>query len=886
MSLATHTIANTSTNDEPVTIHNVEDALAQIRQMITGLRDLIILEQGKQFFLIDSTPEEEKVKIVFVHLFDKALLWHRQLIKSKGENVSWTEYKEAITLRFGSVYDDLMAALKNAKYDKSTKEYQDTFDNLLCRVEVSENHDVAAHRGSLKKYMPGHKCTGQLYSLVVLADNEEEGEEFIDADDTRVDITHEEWLSTLGDIKWNFQQLKMEFLYNNNKVCLRGTNKTVTHWLDARKQIEKLDTTGQAELIMMTIYPNTGLQLMTTEESVQAKVKVKPSLQKVIDAYAELFEVPNKLLPTRSHDYRIPLMPGTQPVNISYYRHPLVQKDAIKAMIKELLKSGLNKHIIKDKFPIHVIEELIDELGRAMNFSKLDLRSRYHQIRMCEDDIAKTTFKTHEGHYKFLVTPFGLTNAPSTFQALMNEVFREFLRKFTFVFFDDILIYSKSLEDHIRHLTAVLSKMQDHSLYAKGSKCVFGTTHVEYLGHVISAAGVATDPSKVQAMQTWPKPTTLKQLRIGAMLQQDGHPIAYLSKSLTPKHQSLSTYKKEFLAVLLALEKWRGYLLDRHFVIKTDHYSLKYLLDQRITTSTQMKWLPKLMGYDYEVVYKQGKDNAVVDALSRKEDVGALFTLSTTSVRERKKHYVLHNNQLLRKEKLVAGNDEALRKDLLSYFHDGAIEGHSRVKATTHKLCSVFYWKGLRKQVKQWVKECLVCQRCKPDLSAYPGLLQPLRIPKTVWYSISMDFIKGLPKSYGCTVILVVVDRLTKYGHFIPLSHLFTALQVAQVFLDQVCKLHRVPESIVLDRDKQWGPNEEVNLFTTPFTLRKQLTQKEYDEKRSKYLCFYYDQKYVPRHKCTGQLYSVILADNEEEDEEFMDADDTLVDITHEEVQP
>ncbi|GKB64231.1 ty3-gypsy retrotransposon protein [Tanacetum coccineum] len=191
-----------------------------------------------------------------------------------------------------------------------------------------------------------------------------------------------------------------------------------------------------------------------------------------------------------------------------------------------------------------------------------------------------------------------------------------------------------------------------------------------------------------------------------------------------------------------------------------------------------MKWLPKLMGYDYEVVYKQGKDNAMADALSRREDVGALFALSTTSV----------------------SNDKALWKDLMSYFHDGAIGRHSGVKATTHKRCSVFYWKGLRKQVNQWVKECLVCQRCKPDLSAYPRLLQPLPIPKTMWSSISMDFIEGLPKSHGCTVILVVVDRLTKYGHFIPLSHPFIALQVAQVFLDQVCKLH--PESIVSDMDK------------------------------------------------------------------------------------
>ncbi|GKB64232.1 retrotransposon-related protein [Tanacetum coccineum] len=336
-----------------------------------------------------------------------------------------------------------------------------------------------------------------------------------------------QWLSTLGDIKWNFQQLKMEFLYNNNKVYLRGTSKTVTHWLDARKQIKKLETTAQAELMMMSIYPNIGLQLMTIKEIVQANVKVEPSLQKVSDAYTEVFEVPNKLPPARSHDHRVPLMPGSQQVNIRPYRHPPTQKDAIKAMIKELLESGvikhnqssfaslivmvkkkdntwrmcvdyreLNKHTIKDKFHVPVIEVLIDELRGAVIFSKLDLRSGYHQIRMCEDDIAKTAFKTYESHYEFLVMPFGLTNAPSTFQAFMNEVFREFLRKFTLVFFDDILIYSKSLEDHVQHLTVVLSKIQDHSLYAKGSKCVFGTTHVEHLGHVITGARVAINPSK------------------------------------------------------------------------------------------------------------------------------------------------------------------------------------------------------------------------------------------------------------------------------------------------------------------------------------------------------------------------------------------------------
>ncbi|GJR12483.1 transposon ty3-I gag-pol polyprotein [Tanacetum coccineum] len=702
--------------------------------------------------------------------------------------------------------------------------------------------------------MPGHKCNGQLYSLVLLPDpEEEEDEEFLDADETLGDSLNEEvqahislnalsgvsffqtmrvigflakqhtlhilidsgsthnfldikmakrkgckigstcpltifvpggkqmvtinkckdfqwqlyghtftadvmllplggsdmvlgiqWLSTLGDIKWNFQELKMEFFYNNKRICLRGTNKSMTHWLDARKQIEKMDTVGGAELMMMSIYPNTGLQLMSMEEVDQTDTKVDPKIQEVLDKYAEVFAVPNKLPPVRQ----------------------------------------LNKHTIKDKFPIPVIEELINELCGAKIFSKLDLRSGYHQIRMYEDDIAKTALKTYEGHYEFLVMSFGLINAPSTFQALMNDVFRKYLRKFTLVFFDDILIYSKSLKDHVIHLTVVLAKMKDHSLYAKESKYVFGTTHVEYLGHVISAAGVATDLSKIQAMQSWPIPNNIKKLT--GFLGLTGYyrrfikNFASISKPLTqllkknsfkwneeaykdfmtlkeamvqapvlalPNFNkpfvveidasgSLSTYEKEFLAVLMAIEKWRGYLLDNHFIIKTNHYSLKYVLDQKITTPAQMKWLPKLMGFDYEVVYKKGKDNVAADALSRRTDVSELFALNTTSVStdlyqrivsnwsedeqlqniildlkkgEVKKYYVFLNNQLLRKGKLVVGRNETLRKDLLSYFHDGDFIGHSDVN---------------------------------------------------------------------------------------------TALQVAQVFLDQIFKLHRVPESIVSDRDK------------------------------------------------------------------------------------
>nr|XP_023929288.1 uncharacterized protein LOC112040632 [Quercus suber] len=304
-----------------------------------------------------------------------------------------------------------------------------------------------------------------------------------------------QWLSTLGEISWDFKLMTMKFWY-----------------------LQKLITT-----------PELG--------ATTAPDQLPAALQDLLKEFGAVFDIPVGLPPIRGHEHGITLKEGAPPICERPYRYPYYQKSEIEKIVKELLEVGsirpsqspfsspvllvrkadgswrmcidyrsLNKATVKDKFPIPVVDELLDELHGASIFSKLDLRSGYHQIRMKDDDVHKIAFRTHEGHYEFLVMPFGLTNAPSTFQALMNDVFKPFLRQFVLVFFDDILVFSKNLCDHVIHLRVVLEVLLKHQLFAKQSKCVFGCSEVEYLGHVISGEGVKADPKKTVAMLQWPRP--------------------------------------------------------------------------------------------------------------------------------------------------------------------------------------------------------------------------------------------------------------------------------------------------------------------------------------------------------------------------------------------
>jgi hypothetical protein len=287
-----------------------------------------------------------------------------------------------------------------------------------------------------------------------------------------------------------------------------------------------------------------GYMLYSTDTPSTITGQTPLELQQLLQQFTDIFSEATVLPPHRAADHTIPLLPGAKPPNIRPYRMSHSQKNTIEAIIKQLLKKGeiqpssspfsspvilvrkkdkswqlcvdyrgLNDITVKNKFPIPVIEDLLDELHGATIFTKLDLAAGYHQIRMRTEDIPKTAFSTHLGHYEYTVMPFGLSNAPATFQELMNSIFSPYLRKFVLVFFDDILVYSSSMSQHEHHLQLVLNTLRNHELKAKLSKCSFGQPQVEYLGHIISSSGVATDPSKIQDIIHWDKPTTVKKLR-------------------------------------------------------------------------------------------------------------------------------------------------------------------------------------------------------------------------------------------------------------------------------------------------------------------------------------------------------------------------------------
>ncbi|XP_010507453.1 PREDICTED: uncharacterized protein LOC104784079 [Camelina sativa] len=562
-------------------------------------------------------------------------------------------------------------------------------------------------------------------------------------------------------------------------------------------------------------------QLFSHEVCSEQTREVRQAIDGVLLQFDSVFVEPTGLPPIRGREHAINLVAGVTAVSVRPYRYLHAQKEIMEKLVKDMLQAG------------------------------------YHQIRMKEEDVEKAAFRTHDGHYEFLVMPFGLTNAPTTFQALMNELFHPYLRKFILVFFDDILIYSATLAEHVEHLVVVLKIFAEHQLFANRKKCSFAQSRVDYLGHIISASGVSTDPAKTAAMMKWPTPGSVKELRViacpltellrkdkfgwsdkaqiafealkgvmssapvlalpnftktfvvetdasryglGAVLMQDRRPIAFFSVGLTPREQLKPVYERELM---------------------------------REVTMDYQKWLTKLLPYDFEIVYKTGIDNKAADGLSRMMhspiSVSALelFAVTVPSVLQMhdifteieedteiqrrirdfdtlkfaRRGFGVKDGKLWFKNKLVIPPTSKSIPLILEVFHNSQLGGHSGVLKTVKRIQLFFYWPGMLRMVQKYVSECAVCQTHKISTLSPAGLLQPLPIPQAVWSDVNMDFVEGCLRLRG-SMRYLVVDRLSKYGHFIGLKHPFSASDVAQKFVTEIVCLHGFPASIVSNRDR------------------------------------------------------------------------------------
>ena len=305
-----------------------------------------------------------------------------------------------------------------------------------------------------------------------------------------------DWLKQHSPMTCQWEQHTVEFMEQGKLVTLKGVPPTPLTL-----------SAVQADSFVKWHKGNDIWALAMVELETPAPSPPSPEIQSLLHEFDDVFAKPATLPPQRVYDHTIPLLPHTTPVNSRPYRYSPVHKDEIERQVKEMLTAGLITHstspfaspvllvmkkdgtwrfvvdyrklndlTVKNRFPLPIIEEILDELHGAKYFTKLDMTAGYHQIRMLTEDEYKTAFKTHHGHFQFRVMPFGLTNAPATFQCLMNEVLQPFLRQFVLVFLDDILIYSSSMAEHLLHLREVLSQLRAHQFYLKHSKCSFSQT--------------------------------------------------------------------------------------------------------------------------------------------------------------------------------------------------------------------------------------------------------------------------------------------------------------------------------------------------------------------------------------------------------------------------
>ncbi|KAA0061627.1 putative polyprotein [Cucumis melo var. makuwa] len=626
------------------------------------------------------------------------------------------------------------------------------------------------------------------------------------------------------------------------EVVFRGMRKAVSRSLISVLKAEKLLRKGCIAFLAHIV--------------VVQREKLKPEDVPMVKEFLYVFpDDLSGLPPDREIEFIIELLPGTAPISQAPYRMAPSELKELKMQLQELVDKGyirptLNKVTIRNKYPLPRIDDLFDQLRGAALFSKIDLRSGYHQLKVRESDISKTAFRTRYGHYEFRVMPFGLTNAPVVFMDLMNRIFRRYLDQFVIVFIDDILVYSVDRESHEEHLRIVLQTL-------------------------LSAKGVSVDPQKVEAIVNWERPISATEVRSFLGLAgyytrfiEDFSRLALPLTALTRKNvkfewsdkceQSFQELKKRLVtAPILALP-----VTGKDYVIYCDASRLGLgcvlMQDGNVIAYASRRWLELIKDYDCTIEYHPGKANVVADALSRKsrlpksalcgirvallnelrgskavvttDDSGSLLaqfqvrsSLVTEIVRRQSEDSNLQkkfekskkglevefelrtNGAIVKQGRLCVPNISELKNAILEEAHSSAYAMHPGSTKMYRTLKKTYWWSGMKQEIAEYVDRCLICQQVKPVRQRPGGFLNPLPVPEWKWEHITMDFLFGLPRtSSGHDGIWAIVDRLTKTTRFISIKMTSTLDQLTRLYVDKIVSQYGVPVSIVSDRDPRF----------------------------------------------------------------------------------
>ncbi|KAA0053247.1 DNA/RNA polymerases superfamily protein [Cucumis melo var. makuwa] len=532
--------------------------------------------------------------------------------------------------------------------------------------------------------------------------------------------------------------------------------------------------------------------------------KLKPEDVPVVKEFLDIFpDDLSGLPPDREIEFTIELLPGTTPISQASYRMAPSELKELKMQLQELVDKGyirpsvspwgapvvfvkkkdgtlrlcidyrqLNKVTIRNKYHLPCIDDLFDQLRGAALFSKIDLRSEYHQVKVRESDIAKTAFRMRYGHYEFRVMSFGLMNAPAAFMDIMNRIFHQYLDQFVIVFIDDILVYSIDRESHEEHLRIVLQTLPK---------------------------GVSVDPQKVEVVVNWKRPTNVTEnvkfelsdkceqsfqelkkrlvtapilalpvtgkdyviyydaskLGLGCVLIQDRNVIAYASRQLKEHECNYPTHDLELAAVVLALKNWRHYLFGEKCHIFTDHKSKANVVADALSRKSRLS-KSALCGIRVALLNELRGSKAVVTT----EDSGSLLAQF--------------------QGRLCVSNISELKNAILEEAHSSAYAMHPG--STKMYRTWTYWWSGMKQEIAEYVDRCFICQQVKPVRQRPGGFLNPLSVPEWKWEHITMDFLFGLTRtSSGHDGIWVIIDRLTKTTRYIPIKVTSTLDQLASL---------------------------------------------------------------------------------------------------------